>query len=91
MRRNPDPNRSADRPSSTPRWTSIREAALILGFGTVSLRRLIERHSRRAADGGIEAVVDGLRARKIGRTWRVQLSTAWSSEPASPRGDRSAT
>ena len=59
-------------------WMSVREAALVLGFGTVSFRRLLERHARRAADGGVEASVDGVRARKIARTWRVQLSAAWT-------------
>lgn len=63
------------------RWISIREAADILGYGAVSMRRLIERNARRVADGGIEANVDGVRARKIGRTWRVQLGAAWSSAP----------
>ncbi|MBZ0119270.1 MAG: hypothetical protein K8H88_19930, partial [Sandaracinaceae bacterium] len=72
---------------SLPRgWVSIRDAAATLGFSVVSLRRLIERNARRAADGGTEAVVDGVRARKVGRTWRVQLSDAWTSgRPTGPR------
>ena len=60
-------------------WTSVREAARVLGFGVVSLRRVLERHARRVDDGGVEANVDGLRARKFGRSWRVQLSDAWTS------------
>lgn len=61
------------------RWLSVREAALLLGFAVVSLRRAIERHARRAPDGGTEASFDGIRAKKLGRTWRVLLSAAWTS------------
>lgn len=64
------------------RWLSVREAATVLGLAVVSLRRLIERHARRAPDGGIEASLDGVRAKKLGRTWRVQLSSAWTAERA---------
>lgn len=63
-------------------WVSVRIAARTLGFTPVSLRRAIERHARRAEDGTIEARFDGLRARKLGRTWRVQLSSAWTTERA---------
>lgn len=62
---------------STSDWMSIRRAAELLGFAPVSLRRAIERNARRAIDGGIEARFDGLIARKLGRNWRVQLSSAW--------------
>lgn len=63
---------------SAHEWMSVREAAEILGFAIISLRRAIERNARRASDGGVEASFDGLRARKIGRAWRVQLSSAWA-------------
>lgn len=59
------------------RWLSVREAASVLGFATVSFRRVIERHARRAHDGSIEARFDGIVARKCGRSWRVHLSAAW--------------
>ena len=65
-----------------PSWITIREAAGVLGYTPVSLRRAIERNSRRAADGGIEARFDGLRAKKLGRTWRVLLSRAWTTRSA---------
>ena len=61
----------------TPRWISIREAAKLVGYGEVSFRRLIERHARKGTDGTTAASVDGIRARKLGRTWRVQLGDAW--------------
>lgn len=63
-------------------WMSVRAAATMLGFTAVSLRRAIERNARRSVDGTIEASFDGLRARKLGRTWRVQLSDAWARRSA---------
>ena len=72
-------------PPNTPfkpnaqRWFSIRSVAAVIGYAPVPLRRLIERHARKGPDGTIESVVDGLRARKLGRTWRVQLGERWLS------------
>jgi hypothetical protein len=63
----------------TANWTNVREAARVLGFATVSLRRAIERNARRAADGGTVAAFDGIVARKCGRTWRVRLGEAWTA------------
>jgi hypothetical protein len=60
------------------KWISVRDAAVVLGFATISLRRLIERNARRAPDGSVEALVDGVRAKKLGRTWRVQLGERWA-------------
>ncbi|MBZ0116714.1 MAG: hypothetical protein K8H88_06960 [Sandaracinaceae bacterium] len=48
----------------------------------MSLRRTIERHARRAPDGGTEASFDGIRARKLGRTWRVLLGERWGASVA---------
>jgi hypothetical protein len=31
----------------------------------------------RATDGGTEAAVDGVQARKFGRLWRVRFSEVW--------------
>lgn len=61
----------------TARWMSIREAAKLVGYGEVSFRRLIERHARMGTDGTIASSIDGVRARKLGRTWRVQLGEGW--------------
>jgi len=61
----------------TPRWISIREAAKLVSYSEVSFRRLIERHARRGVDGTIESSIDGIRARKLGRIWRVQLGKEW--------------
>jgi hypothetical protein len=56
----------------------IEEAARILGLSVVTLRRAIERHARRDPDGRIFADFDGVRARKLGRQWRVLLDPCWS-------------
>lgn len=61
----------------TTRWMSVVEAAAIVGYDGISLRRAIGRHARKSADGAIEAAFDGIVARKIGNTWRVWLSPAW--------------
>jgi len=58
-------------------WMSVAEAAAIVRYDAVSLRRAIARHARKNADGAIEAAFDGIVARKIGNTWRVWLSPAW--------------
>lgn len=59
------------------RWMSVEEAASILGVPTVTFRRAIERNARKRADGGTEAKVDGVTARKWGRLWRVLLDEGW--------------
>jgi hypothetical protein len=65
------------RGSSKRRWLTVREAAAHLGYGVVSLRRLLDRHARRAPDGGVEAALDGLIGKKLGRSWRVTLGARW--------------
>ena len=62
---------------STSRWVSLGRAAAFLGMNTAALRKALERRATRAADGGTEASVDGVRARKFGRLWRVRFSEAW--------------
>lgn len=49
----------------------------MLGTSPDALRRMLERRAVKAADGGIEADVNGVRGRKLGRIWRVRLSEAW--------------
>jgi hypothetical protein len=67
------------------RWVSLERAALHLGMTAAALRKSLERRAVRAADGATEATLDGVRARKFGRSWRVRFSEAWGS-PASLRG-----
>lgn len=69
------------KPPVPARWISIVSASEILDLSPEALRRTIERHAVRAPDGGTEANVDGVRARKFGRLWRVQFSERWSAEP----------
>ena len=59
------------------RWLTIRDAAIVLSVPANNLRRTLERHAQSVADGGTEAEIDGLRARKFGRQWRVMLGNAW--------------
>ncbi len=67
---------------STGSWRSIEASARILGVPTITLRRLIGRSARRAPDGSVEACVDGIRARKLGRHWRVWLHPSWTGPAA---------
>ena len=36
-----------------------------------------ERASQRSGDGVVEAELDGIKARKLGRLWKVRLSDGW--------------
>jgi len=67
-------------PSQARGWLSVKTAAEYLDMSPDALRRTLERHAVRAPDGGVEANVDGIRARKFGRLWRIQFSSRWSSE-----------
>jgi len=60
-------------------WVSLDRAAAHLGLNAAQLRKTLERRATRAADGGTEAMVDGVRARKFGRLWRVRFSEAWGA------------
>jgi hypothetical protein len=62
---------------NTARWMSLDRAAAHLGMNAAALRKTLERRAVRAADGAVEAAVDGVRARKFGRLWRVRFSEAW--------------
>ena len=73
---------------SSAKWISVRHAAQRLELKEVGLRRMLARNAQRLPDGTIEARLDGLIARKIGRIWRVWLAPAWSSPGSSSRGSR---
>ena len=64
------------------RWMAVRDAANLLALTEEALRKALERAAVRAPDGGTEAHLDGVRGRKLGRRWRVQLSDAWLERPA---------
>lgn len=65
------------KPSTAPRWFPLRDAAAALGVTPGALRKLLERHAAKAADGGVEARIDGIRARKLTNRWRVSFSKPW--------------
>lgn len=69
------------KPLVPARWMTVLAASEILDLSPEALRRTLERHATRAPDGVVEANVDGVRARKFGRLWRVQFSDRWSAEP----------
>lgn len=58
-------------------WLSVAAAAAHLGLTVPALQRRLERAAVKAKDGGVEASFDGVRGRKLGYLWRVQLSPAW--------------
>ena len=60
------------------RWYPLRDAAPLLGISVGALRKLLERRAIRATDGGVEANVDGVKARKFANRWRVSLGPAWT-------------
>jgi hypothetical protein len=83
MERRDSIGRTGGSTPSTGSWRSIEASAQILGVPTITLRRLIGRSAKRAPDGSMEACVDGIRARKLGRHWRVWLHASWTG----PAGD----
>ena len=48
-------------------------AAEALGEDPESFRKKLQRASKRAGDGVVEAEFDGIKARKLGRSWKVHL------------------
>lgn len=49
----------------------------MLSVSPEALRKQFERRARLTADGGTEADVDGVRARKFANRWRVSFGQAW--------------
>lgn len=58
-------------------WISLVRAAQFLGESPESLRKKLTRAARKGDDGVVEAEFDGIRARKLGRNWKVRLSGGW--------------
>ena len=67
------------RPELAASWMRVDDAARFLDLNVVTFRRAIERNARRDADGRVHAEFDGIRARKLGRHWRVLLDPCWSA------------
>lgn len=66
------------RPALMPRWYALRDAATILSVTPSALRKQLERRAVKVADGGTEARVDGVRARKFANRWRVSFGRVWT-------------
>jgi hypothetical protein len=49
----------------------------MLSVSPEALRKQFERRARQVPDGGTEADVDGVRARKFANRWRVSFGQAW--------------
>jgi hypothetical protein len=58
-------------------WLPLLTAAEHLGETPDSLRKKLERASTRSPDGVVVAEMDGIEARKLGRRWKLRLSTGW--------------
>ncbi len=59
------------------RWQALESAARHLDVDPSTLRKRAERHCKVGQDGVPEAKFDGLRLRKFGARWKVQLSSEW--------------
>lgn len=59
-------------------WHTLIDAADRLSLSPDALRRQLERHAIRAKDGGTEAHIDGVRARKFANRWRVSFGEPWA-------------
>ena len=63
-------------PTDRIQWFTVRDAAEILSVSPDALRRKIERAACKAKIG-VEAQIDGVRARKFGGQWRVRFEEGW--------------
>lgn len=72
-------SKAKPREELSKRWVSLKEAAAFLSLDAGALRKTLERRAMRAQDGGTEAALDGVRARKFGRLWRIRFSDAWGT------------
>ena len=70
------------RVDGNPRWLTVRAAADALSVTPDALRRKLERRALGQTDCSAEVNIDGVRARKFGRLWRVLLAGPWG-EPQS--------
>jgi hypothetical protein len=69
---------SANKSHGSRRWYTLTDAAQLLALSPDALRKQIERRAQRAPDGGTEATIDNVRARKFGQLWRVSLGERWT-------------
>jgi hypothetical protein len=60
------------------RWYKLNDSAERLATSVDALRRQFERRAHKAPDGVTEAVIDGVRARKFGKQWKVTFGERWT-------------
>lgn len=75
--------------SGSVTWLALTRAAHVIDMSAHALRRRCERHAHVGEDGVIEAVFDGIRARKIGRLWRIAFSREWLDASCEVDSERS--
>ena len=56
---------------------SLARAAAHLDETPAALRRRIERALQMMPDGTVQADLPGIRARKLGKLWKVHLADGW--------------
>lgn len=82
----PPSSTRADAITSAARWRSVEDAAAFLGMPVRVLREALATNARKEA-GVIEAHLDGIIGRKLGRRWRVWLTERWTA-PTAPAPQR---
>ncbi len=69
--------RTSPKKPTVLRWYTLNDGAEFLATSPDALRRQLERRAIRAPDGGTEARIDGVRARKFANRWRVSFGESW--------------
>lgn len=70
------------KPPPVSKWVSLTTAADFLGLSYDGFRKRIER----AAKNGKETIIDDIRCRKVGASWRIQLGP-WAEPPEMTHGE----
>lgn len=60
-------------------WLGIHRAAELLDESPESLRKKLERASRKGPDGQVEADLNGIRGRMLGRRWKIHIPAGWAA------------
>lgn len=62
-------------------WMSLDVAAKTLGLSSEALKKRLQQAVKNAPDGSVESrPTPGIKARKLGRYWRVCLSEGWAND-----------
>jgi hypothetical protein len=66
-------------PQDQPVWYGIHRAAALLDENPESLRKKLDRASRRGANGEVTADLNGIRGRMLGHRWKVHIPAGWTT------------